>query len=305
MKFNFTSAGKKANIEGAQLLTGSSSTYVEEKFDGSRFGLELYNGNWHAWSRNNIDRAKNIPYIIDKLEALSLPEGTVLDSEVIVMHPDRLKRWELSRSVMGTKGYNPKTAEAHLLIFDIQYLGQENFKTASYLDRRAVIQDIIKANQTFDTYKSMGRLAYPRAWQIKYLEDLWKQVVEEGNGEGVMLKHNSVAKYGKDWTKVKKEATADAFILGATPGKGKYEGQIGALELAVYNNGVVWPIGKCSGMTDSERIQMTELALHNKLKHKVIEVKFNDVTKNKKLRHPRFVRWRDDKPKEECSIGQL
>ena len=87
--------------------------------------------------------------------------------------------------------------------------------------------------------------------------------------------------------------------------EGKYEGQIGALELAVYNDGVIWPIGKCSGMEDSVRRDMTDMALHGELKYKVIEVKYNDVTKNKKLRHPRFICWRPDKPKEACLLEQL
>ena len=306
-KFKFISAGKKANIEGAILLAGSNTLYVEEKFDGSRFGLELTEEGWCAWSRNGIDRASNIPYIIEQLNALDLPVGTVLDCEVIVMHEDRTKRWELSRSVMGTKEFNPEAIRAHLLIFDIQYLGLDDFKKESYIFRRSVIKRLFKDHKmtTNDTYMCTHNLAYPRAWTMSHLKDLWRIIVDEQNGEGVMLKNDKVSNYGKDWTKVKKEATADAFILGATPGKGKYEGQIGALELAVYNEGVIWPIGKCSGMDDDTRKTMTDLALHGALKHLVIEVKFNDVTKNKKLRHPRFIRWREDKAKEACLLEQL
>lgn len=305
MKFDFISAGKKANIEGAKFLVGSSNLFVEEKFDGSRYGLELFNNNWHAISRNGIDRATNIPYIINALDRLGLPNGTVLDCEVIVMDTNRKKRWELSRSVMGTKEYNPTAAKAQLLIFDIQHLGQEDFTKQSYLNRRGAIKSLITDIATFDTYVSNGLIAYPRAWKASMMYELWDQIVEKGEGEGLMLKNNSMANYGKDWTKVKKEDTADAFIIGATNGKGKYEGQIGAIELAVYSNGVIWPIGSCSGMDDYTRKQMTDMAFKKELRGRVVEVKFNEVTKNFKLRHPRFIRWRTDKPAEECLLEQL
>jgi len=306
--YTFIRAGKKANIEGAQLLKGSNTLYVEEKFDGSRFGLEKdSDGKWHAISRNGIDRINNIPYIEEQLQELFLPNNTVLDCEVIVFHSDRQKRWELSRSVMGTNDYDSKVLEAHLLIFDVQMYDGLSYLKHSYLERRRKLAQIFGEIEfeLQDTYKQYRNLAIPRSWSIRYLEELWKTVVEKGNGEGVMLKSDKIRNYGKDWTKVKKEDTADAFILGATPGKGKYSGQIGALELAVYNGGTIWPIGKCSGMDDAVRLEMTELALQGNLKDLVIEVKYNDVTKNKKLRHPRFMRWRPEKKKEECLLSQL
>ncbi len=310
MNFKFISASKKANIEGALLLKDNANLYIEEKFDGSRFGLELDKmGIWHAWSRNSIDRAKNIPYIIEQLDQLDVfPVGTVLDCEVIVMFPDRTKRWELSRSVMGTKEYDTTAKQAHLLIFDIQRYGDIDYKSKGYLKRRLLINRLFAKVEMVkhDTYKSFGNIAYTRSWKINHLEELWELIVEKGNGEGVMLKNSATNNLGKDWTKVKKEATCDAFILGATTGRGKYEGQIGALELAVCDaSGTIWPIGKCSGMEDSVRRKMTDLAIAKQLKHLVVEVKFNDVTKNKKLRHPRFIRWRKDKAKEECLLEQL
>lgn len=309
MKFEFVSSGKKTNIEGALLLTGGEDQYVEEKFDASRFGLELdMDGKWHAYSRGGVDRIDNIPYIVDDLQLLMLPRGTVLDCEVCVMHPDRQKRWELSRSVMGTKHYDPEAARATLLIFDIQHLGKDDLTSMSWLGRRAVIKNIFHDSILIqhDTYISTGYLAYTRAWPISQIKKLWTMIVDEEKGEGVMIKNNRVAKYGKDWNKVKKEHTIDAFILDITEGKGKYAGQIGTLEVAVYNGDVIWPIGKVSNVgDDATRKQMTEMALAGELKYKVIEIKFNEVTKNLKLRHGRFMRWRDDKPFKNCSLEQL
>lgn len=304
-KFEFVSAAKKDNIESA--VKFRDGVYVEEKYDGSRFGLEKDNTGWRALSRGGIDRAKNIPYIIEQLERLNLPVGTVLDCEVIVMHPDRKLRWELSRSVMGTKGYNPEAAEATLMIFDIQHLGDVSFMTTPYFGRRKALRGLFPpVMESEDTYFTHGCLAIPKIYKREYMQSIWDMIVTEGNGEGLMLKQISGRGYGKDWIKVKKEHTIDAFVLGAVEGKGKYEGQIGTVELAVYNKDTIWPIGKISNVgTDQQRREMTDLALAKQLKNKVMEVKFNEVTKGKKLRHGRFVRWRDDKPKEDCLLGQL
>ena len=87
MKFEFVSSGHKTNIEGALMLLSNKDLYVEEKYDASRYGLELdEHGEWHAWSRGGIDRINNIPYIVEDLNCMHLPKGTVLDCEVCVIH---------------------------------------------------------------------------------------------------------------------------------------------------------------------------------------------------------------------------
>ena len=58
-------------------------------------------------------------------------------------------------------------------------------------------------------------------------------------------------------------------------------------------------------MTDAERKSLTKLALEGKIKNITVEVKANEVTKNGKLRHPRFLRLRDDKLAIECTFDQL
>jgi ATP-dependent DNA ligase len=127
MKFEFIRSGKAVNIEGARLLKGDF--FVEEKFDGSRYGAELTEDGWKLYSRNGIDRAENVPYITEALNTFDWPIGTVLDGEIITPFAPREKRWELSRSVMGTKHYNPDTPKAHYVIFDIQHFGNGDMKS--------------------------------------------------------------------------------------------------------------------------------------------------------------------------------
>ena len=304
--FNFHSNSKSVPIDGAKYLANG---YLEEKFDGSRFGLELDETGWHAYSRYGIDRIENIPGIKADLEQLDLPIGTVLDGETIVLDDDRKKRWELTRSVMGTNGFNPDGPEIHYVVYDIQYYDGKKLPS-NYLQMRAMLNDILFTNYEKDYSKDNIVLAkgtnigMARAHKMtkEKLIELWQDVVTNHDGEGLMFKSLS-----NKWTKIKKVFTADVFVIGTTKGTGKYEGLIGALEVAVYaEDGTIWPIGKITSLGDvSTRVEATELALKGELKMQVLEVRYNEVTKNMKLRSGRFERWRHDKQAKDCLISQL
>ena len=311
---SFISTRKSINIDGARILVKRNNLYVEEKFDGSRFKVHHKSeGEWEFLSRIDKDRADNVPYIIKQLKTLNLPVGTMFDAELLPLDVPRKVRWELSRSAMGTKGYYPAAHRVHMLIFGIQQLGTVNYRQEKYMIRRRALLDLFENIQAVeeaqsDTFLRKDHIAIPRAWPIKYIDKLWTHIVDNNSGEGVMLKDSIIGDYGKDWIKVKKEFTFDVFIIGTTKGKGKYEGQVGTLEVAVFNDqGVIIPIGKVSTIgEDKDRLQLTEMALQNRLKMKVIEIVANEVTKNKKLRHARFLgRWRPDKPAFECKLHQL
>jgi len=121
--------------------------------------------------------------------------------------------------------------------------------------------------------------------------------------EGWVLK--SGGQYGK-WYKLKLERTVDAFIVGVRPGRGKYTGMVGSLELAVYDDdSAVRVIANASGMTDEQRQEMTRLRDLNELVDRVVEVKYQMVGSAGRLVHPRFMRWRDDKRATACDLTQL
>ncbi len=307
MGFEFIRAGKKCSPEGIPLLVKNKRMTIEEKFDGSRFGAEIASETIKVLSRNGIDRACNVPYITEELRAMFL-DNTILDGEIIHLHEDRKVRWEMARSVMGTKEFNPNIKQAHYCIYDIQMHNGESLKATAYAKRRNILKEYFKDGVVHDYYIVKGQLAMPRAWMLtqEVYNKMWKDIVEDNQGEGVMIKDLSETKYAKSWTKVKKDFTIDAFVVGTEKGKGKYQGMIGSLILAVYTeSGNTVEIGKCSGMTDQERRDFTDMAIAGNLKGLVVEVKANEVTKNLKLRHPAFMRVRDDKPQKECFLTQL
>lgn len=114
--------------------------------------------------------------------------------------------------------------------------------------------------------------------------------------EGYVLK---AANYHK-WYKIKPVKTVDAVVTGIAGGKGKYEGMCGALLCSVYDAHMnLVEVCACSGMTDIERaaIDMSDVG-------RVVEVKYQEVLTHGRLRHPNFVRWREDKRPSECTISQ-
>lgn len=103
--------------------------------------------------------------------------------------------------------------------------------------------------------------------------------------EGWVLKDGNLL----NWRKLKAVETYDLRVVDFTPGKKKYEGQIGAIVLESSNGRRV----KCSGMTDYQRLSMTER--RENWIGVIVEVACQGRGSAGGLAHPRFVRVREDK----------
>lgn len=139
--------------------------------------------------------------------------------------------------------------------------------------------------------------------------------------EGAMVKelHGFYEKKkSRSWLKLKNEDTEDLMVIGAFQGQadGKYANTIGGL--IVDRNGVKVRV---PGISDKDREEMWRLWVltcnaggvdpnvgYKGLSFKVhgaglllgrlIEVEYHEATKDGSLRHPRFIRFRDDKTGE-------
>lgn len=98
------------------------------------------------------------------------------------------------------------------------------------------------------------------------------------------------------WEKWKYERTIDLVITGFSDGKGKNEGFVGAM-LCSTSEG--HEVANVSGMDDEVRYGLTDSDIG-----RVVEVRYQYVGDGGRLRHPRFLRWRDDKQADECKLDQ-
>lgn len=111
--------------------------------------------------------------------------------------------------------------------------------------------------------------------------------------EGWVLKGANYA----GWWKVKPTKTIDAIVTGFKDGEGKYLGAVGSLLVSVYVENELVEITKVSGMTDAVRWDVDE----DRDLGRVCEVEYQELGNGRRLIHPRFVKWRDDKPAEQCT----
>lgn len=120
----------------------------------------------------------------------------------------------------------------------------------------------------------------------------WPDWREQPDAEGLVYKDGNLLR----WAKHKLVQTADVVCVGFKDGDGKYLGLVGAIECALADGTVV---ARCSGMSDAERVRISDDP--DAYIGRVLEVSYQYVGSRGRLRHPRFVRWRDDKRAAECT----
>lgn len=134
-------------------------------------------------------------------------------------------------------------------------------------------------------------------WDANQNIATWEQMALENAWEGFVFKNYAY----EGWFKLKMERTVDCIVTGFKEGKGKNIGLVGSLCVSVWKDGQLVEIANVSGMDDETRLDIDE----KKDLMRVVEVRYQNLEKNR-LRQPRFVRWRTDKPVSDCTWeGQL
>lgn len=115
--------------------------------------------------------------------------------------------------------------------------------------------------------------------------------------EGMVFVNSNMDFIGK-W---KPRKTIDLIVSGTKDAdwNGKYAGSVGSL-LVKTVCGV--ELAAVSGMTDDQREWMTQN--EDSLPGMVVEVAYQTIGSKGRLVHPRFVRWREDKPARDCHLWQ-
>lgn len=244
----------------------------------------------------------------------------------------------LDGEMMSDKGFdevngalNAKDDRTDGLSFNIfDALSWEEFDAmgnveVTYIERRRRVNSIV-------VYASgVGLAQQVRQTPIEILnshdeiQDAYQRWRNAGQ-EGLMVKdlHGFYEKKkSRSWLKIKNEDTEDLPVIGVFQGRedGKYAETIGGL--IVDRNGVEVRV---SGISDDDREEMWNLWVQTCaaigvdpnvgydgasfksqieacevptiLLGRLIEVEYHEATKDGSLRHPRFVRWRDDKTGE-------
>lgn len=150
-------------------------------------------------------------------------------------------------------------------------------------------------HETYSTrYRLLRRLPLPvnyrlvECFPIKSFDSTWQHYVLDQGFEGVVFRR-SESTLDDPIMRHKREYTLDGVVVGFTSGRGKYEGSLGAVRVVCGE--AITDVG--GGFSDVER----QSIWNNQTAYigRVMEFTANAVFESGAPRHPRFVRWREDK----------
>jgi len=294
---------------------------LEPKYDGCRMrffigedGSRMNTGRRSTVTYGYLDRSANFPH----LAALKSKKhhGTVLDGEL--MSPTAvipLKKGGQSKSKLNAAvaivtvkdqawaiKVQDEVGPFEFYAFDVLVWRGEDVRHLSYIERRRLLRRVMKSMEKPFFRPTPILKASPAAI-------LW--CLREGyEGAMVKTKHGPYesGKRSKHWHKIKTMSTLDGVITGWDPGEGRNEGKVGGVKISL-NRGKddeAWDfveVGQFGAMDDALRQAMTDD--WDSFEHQVVEVMAQGKTKNGRLRHPQFVRFRPDKYPVDCGMDQL
>lgn len=293
--------------------------FAEWKWDGIRAQIIYRNKELYIWSRGEELVTDKFP----ELQAFAefLPDGTVLDGEILCFTNERPLPFNVLQTRIGRKNVTKKILEeapVAFLGYDLLELDQTDFRKQPQEKRRTALENLYQqAPQT--GFFRLSRLIDFKEWNE--LRELHKQS-RENAAEGFMIKRKA-AQYqtGRkkgDWWKWKVDPlSVDAVLVYAQKGSGRRAELYTDYTFAVWDQGKLVPFAKAySGLTDAEIRRVDHFVKNNTLEKfgpvrtikpkLVFEIGFEGInasTRHKSgiaVRFPRMLRWREDKPVEEA-----
>ena len=271
-------------------------------------------GATHLWSRGEEIITHRFPEIV--AAATHLPDGTVLDGEVLAFRDDRPLPFSALQQRIGRQKQVAQMARAVPVVFmtyDLLEQHGEDIRPLPLGERRR------------GSWRSFGRTPHPRRPAAladgggRELGGAGRQRAgSRARGvEGLMLKRAASAygvgrKHG-DWWKWKIEPyTIDAVLIYAQPGSGKRASLLTDYTFGVWDNGQLVPVAKAySGLSNEEIGEMDRWIRRHTLERfgpvrhvepvHVFELGFEGIARSPRhragiaVRFPRMLRWRKDK----------
>ncbi|NNG17485.1 MAG: DNA ligase D, partial [Gemmatimonadales bacterium] len=287
----------------------------ELKLDGYRIIAGQDQGTASMYTRSGRDTTESFPDIARAVAALPYAH-VVLDGEVVALDADGRPSFQrLQQRARLTRPLDVKRAAvaipATYYVFDL--LGFEDFdlRPLPLEVRKSLLQRILPP---------VGPLPF-----VDHIAERGEAVFDQVRKlrlEGIVGKRADAPYRGgrsSAWVKIRADRTDDFVVVGFTAPKGS-RGGFGALHLANYMDGELVYGGRVGSGFSQDQLDEIANALEARIRpdapcrgpipqgadttwvdpELVCEVRYKEWTEEGLLRQPVFLRFRDDKPLEEC-----
>jgi bifunctional non-homologous end joining protein LigD len=279
----------------------------EEKYDGFRILAYKEGGNVLLLSRNANDRTQRFSKIAQAVAAL--PARTLLlDGEAVSFDRHNVSRFQLLQELRSEPKYSA---------FDCLYRDGQDLRSEPLARRRDSLAEAIGKDSKDSVIFLSARLAENglKAYQIAKAEGF----------EGVLAKE-SAAPYvegrSRWWLKFKVRQEDEFIVIGYTAPSGARQ-YFGAMLLGAYRDGRLIYVGKVgTGFTKIALAQIhrrfqpltrnkppladppREKGVTYLAPRLVVQIAYEEVTMDHKLRQPVFLGLRDDKRPEDITLPE-
>jgi DNA ligase-1 len=306
-----------------QSLGAVSDWLSEWKWDGIRAQLIRREGQIIFWSRGEEMVGDRFPELVEA--AKRVPDGTVLDGEILAWRNEQPLRFGVLQHRIGRKDVTAVVREEAPVVFqafDVLEWNGEDIREQPLSERRAKLKSLFTDFSRALPFRLSQKID-AASWDE--LASLQTEARERGV-EGIMLKRwTSPYRVGRprgDWWKWKIDPyLIDAVLIYAQPGSGRRASLFTDYTFGVWDNNQLVPVAKAySGLSDDEIRQVDAFVRRNTVEkfgpvrvvkpELVFELAFEALAESTRhkagiaLRFPRMNRWRRDKKPEDADTLQ-
>ncbi|MEO5984283.1 MAG: DNA ligase D [Ferruginibacter sp.] len=280
----------------------------EIKWDGFR-ALAETGKDIKLYSRNGNSFVHSYPVVVKALSRIKLE--AVLDGEIVVLNEDGFPDFQKIQDYE-----NHTHLPLHFYVFDLLSLKGKKLHDLPLTARKDLLKKLIGKNEI-----------------IKYSDHIsgtgkdFFNVSVQRNLEGIMAKKADSQYYPgrrtNEWLKIKNNKTADVIIVGYTEPGGS-RNHFGSLVLGIKDGNFLNHAGNAGTGYDEKKLKEIFNLLQPIRRDTcpitgyvkipgvtwvepefVCEVKFTEWTKDSKLRHPVFIRLRNDKNINDSDMKEI
>jgi DNA ligase 1 len=304
-------------LEAAPSALGDRSDWIVEwKWDGIRAQLIRRRGETWLWSRGEELITHRFPEIA--AAATHLPDGTVLDGEVLAFKDERPMPFSALQQRIGRQkqiAQVMRTVPVVFVTYDVLELEGHDVRDEPLQIRREALTRLIRGDAVLRVSEEVDVTDWEELARLRLQS-------RERGVEGFILKRRDspygVGRRKGAWWKWKIDPlTVDAVLMYAQPGNGRRASLLTDYTFGVWDEGRLVPVAKAySGLSNAEIEEMDKwIRRHTIERHgpvravepvQVFELGFEAIapsTRHKSgiaVRFPRMLRRRLDKPAAEA-----